>query len=137
MAGGQTMIKVNIVPKDSNKVAKVIIINNNNHVLMLKRSNYVDKYAGEWDLPGGHIQVGEEFEIGMRREVQEETNLDIGNCIFVGKIENLHFYYCEYPEKPIKLSNEHTAFRFFSKENLNKDGTFEKMALKALEIKNG
>lgn len=130
------MIRVKIVPKDSNKVAKVIIINDDNHVLMLKRSDYVDKFAGEWDLPGGHIQVGEEFETGMKREVKEETGLTIEDCTFVGKIDNLDFYYCQYPEKPIKLSHEHTAFKFFSKNNLDSSGKFEKMALKALEMKN-
>ncbi len=65
------MIRVKIVPNDSKKVAKVIIINGDNHVLMLKRSGYVDKFAGEWDLPGGHIQVGENFEVGMKREAFE------------------------------------------------------------------
>ncbi len=129
------MIKVKIAPKDSNQVAKVIIINDKNHVLMLKRSDYMDKFAGEWDLPGGHIQVGEEFETGMKREVKEETNLDIGKCTFVGKIDNLDFYYCECPEKPIKLSHEHTTFRFFSKNNLDASGKFEKMAIKALEMR--
>lgn len=129
------MIRVNIVPKDSNKVAKVIIINDDNHVLMLKRSDYMDKFAGEWDLPGGHIQVGEEFETGMKREVKEETGLVVGDYTFVGKIDNLDFYYCQYPEKRIKLSHEHTAFRFFSKDDLNPNGKFEKMAIKALEMK--
>lgn len=129
------MIKLNIVPNDSNQVAKVIIINDDNHVLMLKRSDYMDKFAGEWDLPGGHIQVGEDFETGMKREVKEETNLDIGNCTFVGKIDNLDFYYCDYPEKPIKLSHEHTSFRFFSKNSLDTSGKFERMAIKALEMR--
>ena len=55
------MIKVKIVPEDTQKVAKVIIVDDD-RVLMLKRSNYVEKYAGEWDLPGGHIQVGEEVQ---------------------------------------------------------------------------
>ena len=100
------MIRVNIVPNDSKKVAKVIIINLDEQVLMLKRSNYVDKFAGEWDLPGGHIQLGEEFEVGMRREVKEETGLDVGECTFIEKIDNLSFYFCDYDDKPIKLSHE-------------------------------
>jgi 8-oxo-dGTP pyrophosphatase MutT (NUDIX family) len=130
------MIRVKIVPNDSTKVAKVIIINNEKHVLMLKRSDYVDKYAGEWDLPGGHIQVGEDFEVGMKREVKEETGLDVGECEFVDKIDNLDFYWCECPDKPIKLSHEHTQFRFFPKKDLDPSQKFEKMALKALEMKN-
>ena len=68
------MIRVKIVPNDSRQVAKVVIIDDNDRVLMLKRSGYMDKYAGEWDLPGGHIQVGEDFQTGMKREVKEETD---------------------------------------------------------------
>ena len=133
------MIRVKIVPKDSNKVAKVIIIRDDGCVLMLKRSNYVDKYAGEWDLPGGHIQVGEDFVVGMRREVKEETNLDIKNYTFVDNIDNLNFYHSSYPEnsgQSIKLSHEHTEFKFFQKKDLDPLGKFEKMALKALEMRN-
>ena len=130
------MIRVNIVPNDSKKVAKVIIIDRRDHVLMLKRSNYVDKFAGEWDLPGGHIQVGEDFEVGMKREVKEETDLNVDKCVFVGGLENLNFYWCLFPERPIKLSHEHTEFQFFAKKDLDPSEKFEKMALKALEMKN-
>ena len=136
MVRSDKMIRVKIVPKDSRKVTKVIIINADDHILMLKRSDYVDKFAGEWDLPGGHIQVGEDFEVGMKREVKEETGLDVGECTFVDKIDNLDFYWCECPDKPIKLSHEHTEFRFFPKKDLDPKGKFEKMALKALEMKN-
>ncbi len=128
------MIKVNIVPNDSSQVAKVVIIGEEG-ILMLKRSDYVDKYSGEWDLPGGHIQVGEQLSVGMKREVKEETDLDIEEPIFIEKIDNLNFYYCSYNNKPIKISHEHTGFRFFKKEDLNPNKKFEKVALKALEMK--
>ncbi len=130
------MIKMKIVPNDSRQVAKVIIIDDDGRVLMLKRSNYVDKYAGEWDLPGGHIQVGEDFETGMRREVREETSLEIKNPKFVQKLDNLDFYYCSYSGKPIKMSHEHVGFRFFSGKDLDPNGKFEKVAIKALEMNN-
>lgn len=129
------MIKLEVVPNDSKEVAKVVIIDEGK-VLMLKRSNYVNKYSGEWDLPGGHIRVGEDFEKGMRREVKEETDLDIEDLKFIEKIENLSFYLCEYNKNPIKLSHEHTKYRFFEKENLSLDKKFEKVALKALEMQN-
>lgn len=128
------MIKFNIVVNDSKKVAKVVIIDNSNRVLLLKRSDYVNKYAGEWDLPGGHIKVGEKLLTGLKREVKEETDLDVSNLIFVEKIDNLDFYYCKYNNKPIKVSHEHTGFRFFDKNSLNPAKKFEKVALKALEM---
>ena len=128
------MIKLNIVVNDSKKVAKVVIIDNSNRVLLLKKSDYVNKYAGEWDLPGGHIKVGEKLLTGLKREVKEETDLDVSNLIFVEKIDNLDFYYCKYNNKPIKISHEHTGFRFFDKNSLNPAKKFEKVALKALEM---
>jgi 8-oxo-dGTP pyrophosphatase MutT (NUDIX family) len=131
------VININIVNNDSRQVAKVVIIDDHNRVIMLKRSNYMDKYAGEWDLPGGHIRVGEDFLVGMKREVKEETNLDVENLKFIEKIDNLDFYYCKYNNRPIKMSHEHVGFRFFDKKKLDSSKKFEKVAIKALEMNNG
>ena len=127
------MIKVNIVPSDSREVAKVVIIDNSGRVLLLKRSNYVKKYAGEWDLPGGHVQIGERIIDGLKREVKEETSLSISSPVFIKKMDNLHFYYCFYNNEPITISHEHTGFRFFKKANLDPNEKFQKVALEALE----
>ena len=127
------MIRVKIVPKDSRNVAKAIIVDSDDRVLFLKRSDYVDKFAGEWDLPGGHIHIGEDLMTGLKREVKEETDLEVGEYSFIGKVENIEFFSCAYTNKPIKISDEHTGFRFIDKKNMNKDGKFEKMAIKALE----
>ena len=35
--------------------------------------------AGEWSVPGGHLEAGESFEDCCAREVLEETNLVINN----------------------------------------------------------
>ncbi len=32
---------------------------------------------GEWSLPGGALELGERLEDGVRREVHEETGLDV------------------------------------------------------------
>ncbi|MEN6337320.1 MAG: NUDIX domain-containing protein [Phycisphaerales bacterium] len=41
------------------------------------------KWRGKWVVPGGHIELGERMEDALRREVKEETNLDIHDVEFV------------------------------------------------------
>jgi 8-oxo-dGTP diphosphatase len=46
--------------------------------------------AGSWSTPGGHLEFGESFEDTARREVREETGLEITNLRF-GAITNDYF----------------------------------------------
>ena len=65
--------------KDSHIVAKVLIFDRNDNVLLLKRSDGNKK----WDIPGGHIKEieadrGKDGLLdGLEREVGEETGLSI------------------------------------------------------------
>jgi len=46
--------------------------------------------AETWSLPGGHLEFGESFEETARREVKEETDLEITNVRF-GAVTNDQF----------------------------------------------
>ncbi len=50
----------------------VIIFNEENHVLLQKRTD-----VGLWGIPSGHVEIGETVSEAAIREVKEETNLDI------------------------------------------------------------
>jgi len=43
--------------------------------LIVKRGH--EPRLGEWSLPGGHLHLGESLADGARREVKEETGLDV------------------------------------------------------------
>jgi phosphoglycolate phosphatase len=50
-----------------------LIFNNSGNVLMVR----TDKWSGLWGIPGGKIKWGESSEEALRREIKEETNLEI------------------------------------------------------------
>tara|TARA_A100001015_G_scaffold236752_1_gene269107 strand:+ start:134 stop:529 length:396 start_codon:yes stop_codon:yes gene_type:complete len=127
------MIRVKIVPNDISTVAKVVLIDQSKRVLFLKRSDYVVKYAGEWDLPGGHLKQNENLILGLKREVKEETSLDISDPVFFLKIDNLNFFYAMYDSQEIKISHEHVDYKFFEQNELNTKEKFQKVAAAALK----
>lgn len=52
----------------------VVIFNNKNEVLMIKRKGVHG--AGEWAFPGGSVKFGEAFEQAAKRELEEELGLE-------------------------------------------------------------
>jgi 8-oxo-dGTP diphosphatase len=53
------------------------VIASRGRLLVLKRAPAMPYRPGSWDLPGGHIVLGEGFEDCVLREVKEETGLDV------------------------------------------------------------
>jgi len=111
---------------------KAIIIDNN-RVLCLKNER------NEWDFPGGKINFSEDVEESLRREVKEETNLNIKNLNILKPL-NLNFndvsvfvllYKAEIScDFPILISYEHSEYNFFSKSeimNLNMPQDFKNL----------
>jgi len=44
-------------------------------VLLIRRGS--EPLKGEWSIPGGLVELGEELADGVRRELKEETGLDV------------------------------------------------------------
>lgn len=45
--------------------------------LLLRRTPGARHFAGQWDLPGGKVEPDEPLDRGLRREVREETGLEV------------------------------------------------------------
>ena len=66
---------------NSQIVAKAVVLNPSGEVLLLRRAPHDPNRPGEWDFPGGGIENDEAIEGAVRREVFEETGLDIGGLV--------------------------------------------------------
>ncbi|MFA5746900.1 MAG: NUDIX domain-containing protein [Candidatus Paceibacterota bacterium] len=78
--------------KETNKVLVglgVIILREDGKVLIGKRKG---KFVPEYSIPGGHLELGETFEEGAKREVKEETGVEIKDPKVVSVSNNLETY---------------------------------------------
>ncbi|MFA5023285.1 MAG: NUDIX domain-containing protein [Candidatus Paceibacterota bacterium] len=105
------------------EVAKALIIKDKKY-LLLKRSPDSKFFAGQWDFPGGKLELGEGVLPGLIRESFEETNLLIEPSEKVGDFNSsendrdIHFqiFSTKNFSGEIRLSNDHTDFSWAGKE---------------------
>jgi ADP-ribose pyrophosphatase YjhB (NUDIX family) len=65
----------------------VVVIEKDGHVLLGRRQGGYG--AGKWGLPQGYIEYGEDFLTAARREVKEETGLDVEIRSILNVVSNL------------------------------------------------
>lgn len=83
---------------------------------------------GTWTMPGGRLEFGESFEEGARREVQEETGMQLNDlklfCVNDSKNEYAHFVTLGFlsenfsGEPQVMEPDEIVEWRWFSLDNL-------------------
>ena len=105
---------------------KAIIYNNEGKLLALKAS--YKKFL--WDLPGGGVEMPEEHEAALRREIKEETGLEVGDITPIkvnsayNKEEDFYIivicYTCETDSMDVVLSEEHSEYRWVTKDEFLK-----------------
>ncbi|WP_411703708.1 NUDIX hydrolase [Edaphovirga cremea] len=67
--------------------SNVIILNSAGHILLQQRIN------GCWGLPGGLLELGESLEDTARREVLEETGLQLGPLQFLNVFSGEQYFF--------------------------------------------
>jgi 8-oxo-dGTP pyrophosphatase MutT (NUDIX family) len=104
--------------------AATLIVDAENRLLLMKRSD-----SGCWGPPGGAVELGEVLEAAARREVREETGLELGELSFFGvfsgpdlfyrypngdEVYNVTIVYLTHtPPGKVQLNHEHTQWGWF------------------------
>jgi 8-oxo-dGTP diphosphatase len=66
----------------SKPTACAVVVDDDGRVLLARRAGEV--FHGYWDLPGGFLDEGEHPLDALRRELREETGLDVEPAEFIG-----------------------------------------------------
>lgn len=112
---------------------KGLLIKDGRILLVREAATYRDgTNIGVYSLPGGRIDAGEPFAIGLRREVAEETGLEVvvGEPLFVGEwFPNIRgarhqivaiFFVCQVVSGRVRLSDEHDAHVWVGPDQIDK-----------------
>lgn len=109
-------------------VAKALIFDNEGKILFLHKAREytVGNPLGSWDFPGGCLEPGEDLLTGLKRELFEETALEVdvvtSICAYDLVQQNRHLiivkYACINPRGTIKISPEHENYFWLSPEEI-------------------
>ena len=112
--------------EDMKRVAKAIMLGdvegfNDGKILLLKRADdhITESSPHEWDLPGGHIQEGENEKEGLAREIEEETGftpLHVPRWFLL--TGHTRFFLVQDWEGSFRLSSEHQDYEWISPEDI-------------------
>ena len=106
-----------------------VIFNSENKILLCRSHKWDNKYV----IPGGHVEYNERLEDALRREILEETGLQIYDIKPVGLKEcfynndyysDIHFifmdYTCRTDSKEVVLNDEAQEFIWADLDDLSK-----------------
>jgi len=117
-------------PGEDTYITVKACMHRNSKVLLLKNEK-------GWDLPGGHLKQGEDTVDGLKREIYEETGLNIGEVELVNSPTGKKRFFCTaFLTDDVQLSNEHHEYKFFHVDEIkdldNLNETFRTVILKCL-----
>jgi 8-oxo-dGTP diphosphatase len=101
-------------------VAGVVVDDHDRALLIQRRDNH------RWEPPGGVLELGESIDDGLRREVREETGLDVEPVALTGVYKNMKrgiialVFRCKAIGGQLSVSDETEAFRWATAAEVEK-----------------
>lgn len=101
------------------------LIENDNKVLLARRSSGDINVLGKWEFPGGKVEQDENEFKAIEREIKEEFELTIkardfitnNVCEYPTKVVDLRLYKCDYVSGEFNL-HDHSEYKWVDKEEL-------------------
>ena len=101
------------------------LIENDNKVLLARRSTGDINVFGKWEFPGGKVEPDENEFKAIEREIQEEFELIIkaiefitnNVCEYPTKVIDLRLYKCDYVSGEFNL-HDHSEYKWVYKDEL-------------------
>ncbi|MBI5732000.1 MAG: nucleotide exchange factor GrpE, partial [Candidatus Magasanikbacteria bacterium] len=120
-----------------------LIYNEKDEVLLIRSP----KWGEKWHIPGGHIELGETSEEALKREIREETGLEIDNIEFIGWQDAVapeffhkkkHFIFLDFCARmaggEITKSEEMTEYVWIGPEKAFKELPIDPYTIKTIEF---
>ena len=76
--------------KQNTYIGVYALIKKGDEALFIKKAR--GPYTGKWDLPGGGFEFGESPEETLKREIKEETGLDVSSYRLLNVLSNTVTY---------------------------------------------
>ena len=115
-----------------------IVVFDQQKVLLIRRGK--PPRQGDWSIPGGKQKLGETLQEAARREVQEETGIEIGplklvdvvDSIFKDSQQRIQYHYClidwmgEYQSGTLNAADDAADAKWFDVNALQTLGLWDK-----------
>jgi 8-oxo-dGTP diphosphatase len=124
-----------VINHEGDNIAAIcIVFNGDGKFLLVKRHDQDDWMPTKWALVGGGVEVGEDIEDAVAREIKEETNLAIKGTMFAFEAmedDNKVYVFmakCDKPEDIVLDESEHSEFAWVSIDECKTYDTVPKVA---------
>jgi len=115
--------------------AKSFIVKDGEVLVLREAPTKGSTKVGYYQVPGGRVELGEPFFDGLKREVKEETGLEVLPIVpltvmeWYPKIVDVHwhvvavYYLCDYVSGEVVLSEEHDHHKWIDPREHHKHNT--------------